>query len=230
MSFNTGAVLSEFMGSLFLTGSGFLVSGDVFGALALGVVYAGARHAFTKSRGHFNPSVSIGELVAGKMTPMDFGQYFVGQFLGSLLGGIIMAQVAKKHLEAGNQVHPVVNGDYSNFEALIVEILFTFLFVYIASSCARASSDNLLTGVALFATLTAAGGVSGGSLNLTDTLGKYIGSSTAGDLPFDVKYDDIWVYIVGPFVGGALAGLYTKVDAMFEDAETTPLKSENPSV
>jgi len=217
---NFGALVNEFVGSFFLTAGGFVVGRDATAALAIGVGYAGLRHAFKKSRGHFNPSISLAELISGALQPVDFAVYFVGQLLGSLVGGLVFAQLNKDALEAGDAVFPTLGENTSKFEGLIIEILFTFLFVYIATAGARAAGDNLVTGFALFAALSFSTGTSGGSLNFADTFGRNIGSSTI-DTVKDVEWKNIWIYIVGPFAGGALAAGYSKLTAQFADAEET---------
>lgn len=217
---NAGAFLNEFVGSFFLTAGSFMVGRDATAALAIGVGYAGLRHAFKKSKGHFNPSISFAEMISGNLNPMDFANYLVGQLLGSLVGGIIMAQINKDNLEAAGAaaVYPTLGDNTSGFQGLIIEILFTFLFVFVATAAARTAGDNLVTGFALFAALSFSMGTSGGSLNFTDTFGKFIGSSTV-DTEKDVEWDDIWVYIVGPLAGGALSAGYNMLAAKFEDAE-----------
>jgi aquaporin TIP len=93
----------------------------------------------------------------------------------------------------------------SNGKALVFEIVFTFLFVVVISAVAtdeRAPWNGvfapLAIGLFIFTAATVVGPMSGGSFNPARSLDPAIMAGT---------FSDVWIYIVGPLVGGALAGL-----------------------
>jgi glycerol uptake facilitator-like aquaporin len=90
-----------------------------------------------------------------------------------------------------------------DIQALVVEILVTFILVFVVISVATderapAGMAPLAVGFALACGVLIAGPVTGGSLNPARTLGPAI---VAG------QFDAVWVYLVGPIVGGVLAAL-----------------------
>ena len=172
------------------------------------------------SNAHLNPAVTIGvSIVSGKWG--DAGTYIVAQLIGAALGAVLVwlhylplwgrteSAVAKR---ACFCTSPVVRHAPSN---LLAEVIGTFVLVFVAAAI---SSDNLSpTGLAPgFGPLLAAGsfaaillgGPTGYAINPARDLGPRLAHAL---LPIAGKGASDWGYapipIVGPLVGGALAGL-----------------------
>ena len=94
--------------------------------------------------------------------------------------------------------------DFSAFEALILEALFTFFLVWVvfATAVDERGSFGAIAGfgiglVLTFAVLTI-GPITGSSLNPARTLGPGL---------VEGEWADAWIYYVGPWVGGAIAAI-----------------------
>ncbi|HEY2652547.1 MAG TPA: aquaporin, partial [Solirubrobacteraceae bacterium] len=97
-------------------GAGILAPLAIGGALMV-LVFAGGHI----SGGHFNPAVSAGVFLRGRMTGQEFGAYVVTQFIAAILGGLIARVVG------GHEAHAAVAGAG---RMLIAEFLFTFTLVW----------------------------------------------------------------------------------------------------
>ena len=100
----------------------------------------------------------------------------------------------------------------SGFKALVLETIFTFLFVLVIATVAtdeRAPWKGVFApfaiGLFIFVAATTAGPISGGSFNPARSIDPAVVAMHFGDL---------WIYIIGPLVGGVLGGL---VHAYFRD-------------
>ena len=160
------------------------------GAVLMVMVFAGGHI----SGGHYNPAVSTAVLIRGKMTSGEFGPYVMTQ----LFAGIVAALVARI-VEGGGHAGSFASGG----KMLIVEFLFTFALAYVVLNVAtaRGTDGNSFYGLAIGFTVVAGafavGGLSGGAFNPAVALGALVLGI--------FKWSNVWVYIIGPFLGGAVA-------------------------
>jgi len=191
--------IAEFIGTFFLVltigctviggGSG-VIAPLAIGAALMVMVYAGGHI----SGGHFNPAVTLGVLIRGKVSAADAVPYILAQ-----LAGAAVATMAVKFLRAGVAVTPMVP---NVGPALLAEFLFTFALVYVVlnSATAQGTSGNSFYGLAIGMTVMtgafAVGDISGGAFNPAVALGiSMLGLSS---------WDNIWIYLVANF-GAAIA-------------------------
>ncbi|GLZ80430.1 glycerol uptake facilitator protein [Actinorhabdospora filicis] len=193
---------AEGLGTLLLTYTlAFASAGGVDTAIAsagaLAFLYwllAGASGA------HLNPIVSLSLAVRGKLGWVDAALYTVAQLVGALLGGLLL------WASAGDAVKPaflgtsgeVASGDL--VKALVGLAIGAFLLVgaYVAFEGAERLLAGLAVGTAFgLAALTGATGV-----NLAKVVGADLTYTISGG---SVAWASIWVWIVGPLVGGVLA-------------------------
>jgi len=219
--------LTEFYGTFFLTLTVALVFGTVdlshnntTPALAVGMVLAilvyGGGHI---SGAHYNPAVTLGVVLRGKLPPMVAGLYLVSQFLAGMIAGVIGNYVNNK------LVYPGVGDSFSVGQAVLVEILYTFLLVTIVLSTAtsKAVLNNgwfgLSIGMAVFVGVSVTGHMSGAALNPAVGLGLHFGAFCADgreDGLNKYKSDDWWVYLVAPLVGGMFAAAWYRLTSPSE--------------
>lgn len=202
--------LTEFIGTLFLVLTVCLtvLGQSPMAPLAIGcslmiMVYMGGHI----SGGHYNPAVSLGAMLRGKLAASELLPYMVAQLLGavvaSLLGYVIMGQTFA----------PAPSPTASPVAALLVETLFTFALVLVVlnSACSEKTKGNSFYGLAIGFTIVVAafagGGVSGGAFNPAVGLGPTLVHGLMGGGSFA----SVWLYLVGPFLGGALAAAVFKV-------------------
>ena len=181
--------------------------------LALAVIVAAIGHV---SGAHVNPAVTLGLAATKKFPWQNVPTYIGGQLLGAILGSMgtwIAYGSAAREVASLAATYPAEGtGD---IRALLVEILITFILVFVVISVATddrvpAGVAPLAVGFALASGVLIAGPVTGGSLNPARTLGPMI---LAG------QFTAAWVYILGPIIGGVLAAVL--YDRFVSEADAT---------
>ena len=169
--------------------------------LALVVIVAAIGHV---SGAHVNPAITLALAVTKKFSwqyvPIYLGAQLVGAVLGAVAVWITYGGAAR---EAAALAATFPTEGVGDLQALVVEILVTFILVFVVISVATderapAGVAPLAVGFALACGVLIAGPITGGSLNPARTLGPMV---MAG------QFTAVWVYIVGPVVGGVLAAL-----------------------
>jgi MIP family channel proteins len=211
MEQSTKQLVAEFLGTLILILIGGLavvvtaVSGNnvVIPALAHGLILVSLIYTFGHiSGGHFNPAVTVGFLVAGKIEAPRAGLYIVAQFIGAVVGAFLITLVAPSSVFGAynyGQTTGILTADHVGAAALLEGILTFILVGVIFQSAVFGKAGNfagLAIGLTLAAAIFAGGNLTGASLNPARTLGPAL---TAGDFSYVIPY------LVGQFAGGALS-------------------------
>jgi aquaporin Z len=198
--------LTEFIGTFFLVlviGLS-VIGGSAIAPLAIGgmlvaLVFMGGH----VSGAHYNPAVSLAVCLRGKLSPKDMVIYWIVQILGAVAAAAIARWVIM-----GKEIDVKVIPSNKLAAALTVEFLFTFILalVILNVATAKGTSGNsfygLAIGITVMAGAIAGGGISGGALN--PAVG--IAVTTMG-----MPVQNLWLYMVGPFAGGAVAALVFKM-------------------
>ena len=194
--------IAEFIGTFFLVLTiGCTVIGAIPGViapLAIGaalmvMVYAGGHI----SGGHYNPAVTLGVLIRGKIKVADVAPYMISQLLAAAA-----AAAAVKCLRAGIVITPMVP---KIGPALLAEFLFTFALVYVVlnSATAEDTSGNSFYGLAIGMTVMtgafAVGDISGGAFNPAVAVGI--------SLLCLASWSNIWIYLAANFAAAVAAAL-----------------------
>ena len=178
-------------------------------ALAFGGVIVAMAYSIGNISGcHINPAVSLGVFINGGMSAGDFIKYLIAQFLGGIVGAAALMGVIGKQYGLG------ANGLYEGdaVKSLIVEIILTFIFVLAVLGATSKIENSKVAGLVIGGSLTLVHlfGIffTGTSVNPARSLGPAI--FMGGD-----SLSCVWVFIVAPLIGGALAaavwkGLYRK--------------------
>ncbi len=181
-------------------------------AVAFGLVIVAMAYSIGNVSGcHINPAVSIAMLISGKMSVADFIGYLVAQFLGGIAGAAAMIPFLGS--DCGFGANALFEGSIA--KSLVIEIILTFVFVLaILGVTSKAENSNV------------AGLVIGLSLTLVHLLGiHFTGTSVNPARSFGPalfaggeNLACVWVFIVAPLVGGALAAVCYKIlDSKKED-------------
>src|SRR5215471_11676251 len=209
--------IAEFIGTFFLVltvgctvvgaGSG-VIAPLAIGAALMVMVFAGGHI----SGGHYNPAVTLGVLLRGKLQPADVVPYWIAQ----LAGAAVAALLVNKVLRAGIAVTPIAP---HIGPALLAEFLFTFALVYVVLNAATAegTSGNSFYGLAIGMTVMtgafAVGDISGGAFNPAVALGiSILGIS---------NWPNIWMYWVPEFVAAVVAAIVFNM--INPPMQTTPI-------
>ena len=187
------------MGSIVFASSGVLGVALAHG-LAIAIMASAVGHI---SGGHFNPAVTFGFLVTRRIAPSLAVVYWVSQLAGAVLGALALRATFPDEAKLDSGV-PVLSGTIGSGSGLVLEAIMTFLLVWVifATAVDPGGAFKSISGLAIGLTITigvlAAGPLTGAALNPARALGP--------ELVFNV-WDDFWVYLIGPGIGGALAAL-----------------------
>lgn len=213
------SLLAEFIGTFALifigAGAGALGLGGLVGvAFAHGLVVVAFAYAYGHISGtHINPAVTLGVLAAGKIDPARAFSYIVFQILGGIVGAFALRWVlggAETGLGATTPQTVTTPGGVTititAVIALVLEAILTFFLVNTVMNAGVSGKatpvDGLAVGFTLVFCILMGGPLTGASLNPA----RSIGPALAAD-----NYTDLWVYLVGPALGGLAAGLLYKL-------------------
>ena len=222
---NMKKYIAEFIGTCVLVtigcGTAMLVGCDaengvgyLLTALAFGLSIVAMAYSIGNISGcHVNPAVSLAMLIDGKMTGKDFVGYVIAQILGALLGSCILAAifvsggVTDQTGAFGSNSLSGVNG--SVLAGLLVEIVLTFIFVMAilgvtSSKAGHGSFGGLVIGLSLTLVHILGIGLTGTSVNPARSIGPAIVAAISGNAE---PLSCLWVFIVAPLIGGALAAV-----------------------
>lgn len=173
------------------------------------------------SGGHVNPAVSIGVLINKGFKTPNLIMFFV-MTLAQFLGGVFSAYVCDILLVDGAvaEKFPELKPNTPKYwQSFMIEAIGTMVFVSVINCVKDPVIDKYVTAgtgwmgcvtvaVTLTAVLSIAGPRTGGSINPAVSLSQHILQHRDNvELKHDID-DPFWgVYILGPYVGGILAGL-----------------------
>lgn len=214
--------LCEFIGTavLVLFGCGTAaITGGIDGslgilgiALAFGLSIVAMAYVIGNISGcHINPAVSLAMLIEKKMSVKDFIGYVVAQVLGALAGaGILYAVIVNSGLnvaETGLGANGFGELSYVGLNmlgAIIVEIVLTFVFIYTILGVTSDDSKSSISGVVIGLTLAFVHIL---GIALTGTSVNPARSLAPALLVGGEALSQVWVFIVAPLVGSALAAV-----------------------
>ena len=217
--------VAEFIGTFTLVlvgcGTAMLTGCDKWGgylttAFAFGLVIVGMAYCVGNVSGcHINPAVSLAVLISGRMPVTEFIFYVIAQVLGAISGAaclkIIFSLGGVTDATGGLGSNGLAGVNGSFIAGLIVECLLTFIFVMVIlgvtdSAYNHGSFGGVVIGFSLVMVHVLGIGLTGTSVNPARSIGPAI--FAGGD-----ALASLWVFIVGPFVGAALAAVVYKLIA-----------------
>jgi len=214
--------VTEFVGTFFLvltigcTGIGAgagVIAPLAIGAALMVMVFAGGHI----SGGHYNPAVTLGVLIRGKVKPVDVVPYWIAQFVAAAVAALLVINV----LRAGAPVTAIAP---KIGPALLAEFLFTFALVYVVLNTATAegTSGNSFYGLAIGMTVMtgafSVGDISGGAFNPAVALGICVlGISSWGN---------IWIYLLANLAAAVVAAVVFQMINL--PLQTTPIATAEP--
>jgi aquaporin Z len=195
-----------------------LPAGAVGIGIAFGVAVVAMAYAIGPVSGaHLNPAVSVGAYLAGRLPASDLVGYIVAQVVGGVIGAIVLWIIASGGAGGAPAVLAATTWDpakYSMTAAFITELVATFVFVTVILGVTNAKHTTVLAGLVIGLTLTALHlcfiPVSGNSLNPARSIGPALFSGGAA-------IGQLWLYIVAPLLGGAIAGIVAKAGIFEKD-------------
>ena len=205
-------------------------------SLAFGISVVAMAYSIGQISGaHLNPAVSMGVLVAGRMTVAEFLGYALFQTIGAIVAAGAIYVIASN--SAGgydiaasgmgqNGYGAGYGGEFYLISAFLFEVIATVVFLVVilavTSETGNAAMAGLVIGLTLTMILLVGITITGTSVNPARSVGPalFVGGTALSQL---------WVFIAAPLIGGAIGGLLHRVGitgfAPADNAATTPLAS-----
>jgi aquaporin Z len=167
------------------------------GAVLMVLVYAGGHI----SGGHYNPAVTLGVLLRGKMPSSDVLPYWVAQ----LVAAFFAAWLARFVVNPGAVGVLDLNTGHKVLAALLAEFIFTFALVYVVLNVATSKDQpnnhffGLAIGFTVGAGVAAVARFSGAAFNPAVAFGAMLMGL--------INWSDFWIYLIANLLGGAVAAL-----------------------
>lgn len=210
--------IAEFIGTLVLVlfGTGIaVVSGGnlVATALAFGLAIVAMAYVIGDISGcHVNPAVSLAMFLSKKMSGKEFAYYVCAQVLGAIAGtailyGILSGTVLGTEALGANGYDILSATNISVAGAIITEIVLTFVFIYTILGVTSSEKYASISGVVIGLTLTFVHLL---GINLTGTSVNPARSLAPALFLGGTALKQVWVFIVAPFAGSALAAIAHK--------------------
>ena len=197
-------------GAAVYTGVNLVATGLAFGLAIVMMAYAFGRI----SGGHFNPAVSVGAALGGRIAWKDAALYAAAQVVGALVGALVL-WVALHGFDGydsardgiGANAFGDTNGNgYAWWAAFLLELVLTAIFVLVILAVTDERNDTvafapLVIGLTLAAIHFVAIPATGTSVNPARSIGP-------GIFTFDGDHIlQLWLFILAPLVGAAVAGV-----------------------
>jgi aquaporin TIP len=208
--------VAEFIGAFALTFVGVLsISADLLIGAPAGttapLIQVGFAHGLILavciaalgaiSGGHFNPAVTFGFVVTGRLSPVNGAVYWGAQLLGAVVAAFLLKFMGGiDYVAAGT---PAVAENVGTGMAIVLEAVCTFFLVLVVFGTAvdeRAPKSvyPFAIGLTVAAGIMAIGSITGAALNPSRAFGPALATG---------EWSRHFVYWIGPLAGGALAAL-----------------------
>ena len=208
-----GTMILVFMGCGSAVFLGVAVDGGHLAvALAFGLSIVAMAYVIGNISGcHINPAVSLGALLDKRITVSEFCGYVAAQIIGGIAGAAKLFALVKitgvADLTGGLGSNGLANAG-GIFGGLVTEVILTFIFVLVILGVTADKNKGAVAGIVIGLTLTFVHiigiPITGTSVNPARSIGPAIFAGGAA-------LKDLWVFIVGPLVGSALAALVYQI-------------------
>ena len=202
---------AEFIGTftlIFVGVSSICVNAGLVGValahgLAIAVMIASMGYI---SGGFFNPAVTFGAWVGGKISSRNAVLYWVAELAGGLCGALAVKGIfPASTVELAKLGTPLLAPDIGVGAGILMEMILTFFLVLVVYGSAidsrAANMGGLFIGLTVTLDILAGGPITGASMNPP----RDFGPAVVGGY-----WDNHLVYWIGPLLGGGIAGLVYK--------------------
>ena len=221
---------AEFFGTFWLVfcGCGSAVLAAAFPDVGIGLLGVSLAFGLTVvtmayavggiSGGHFNPAVSVGMVVGGRLPASDLVGYIITQVVAAIVAATVLYLIAsgKPDFAAGgfasNGYGDLSPGKYSLLAGLLMEVVMTgfFIFVILATTAPRAPAGFAPLAIGLTLTLIhlVSIPVTNTSVNPARSTGVALFAQTGA-------LGQLWLFWIAPIIGAAIGAAVWK--ALFGD-------------
>lgn len=170
-------------------------------AIALGLAYMALIYIFNCYSGaNFNPAISFGLAIAGRLGWCRMILYWIAQFVGAIAAAALIGWIFGVNFGVGGNM--AINQPW---KVVVLEMIVTFFLVLVFLFITRNPYVAMISGFVIGLTLTASLLVGGST---------FIGLNPAYSLAVSIfaqKYTNLWVFIIGPLFGALLAGVVYRI-------------------
>lgn len=209
-------------------GSSF-AAGVVATALAFGLVLLALAHVLGPISGcHVNPAVTIGAWLSGRIPAVEAAGYAAAQFVGGILGALLLwgtfncsplYNTSTTGLGTdgwGSASHIHINAGGAFLAEVVLTALFVFAVLTVTSKTANPATAGIVIGLSLTVVHLIGIPITGTSVNPARSLGPAL-------IVGGTALTQVWLFIVAPLVGGAVAAALHRV--LYPETPIEPLAS-----
>jgi aquaporin Z len=212
----------------FGVGRSSLAAAVVATALAFGLTLLALVYVLGPVSGcHINPAVTVGALVAGRVSLAEAAGYWLAQFLGGIGGALVLwgtfssspfyhrkiTGLGTNGYDEKSLIHIGIGG------AFAVEVILTALFVFVVLRVTSATAHAPTAAIAIGLTLTVVHlmgiPITGTSVNPARSLGPAL-------IVGGTALSQVWLFILAPLVGGVVAAVLHEALYRARDAGLAP--------
>jgi len=154
---------------------------------------------------HINPAITLGMLLSKRISGKDAGMYMVFQVIGAIIGSSILFILAKD--SSSTTTLTGANGYHDLVQAFVAETVFTFIFLLVVLGSTSKGANNKFAGIAIGLALVLIHivciPITGTSVNPARSIGPAL--FQGGE-----ALSQLWLFIVAPFLGAAIAAFVWK--------------------
>ena len=194
------------------SGCGYILTAFAFGLAIVAMAYS----VGNISGCHVNPAVSFAMFIRDDITGPELVGYVIGQCVGALLGACLLAAIFSMggvtDMTGGFGSNGLAGVNGSASAGFLVEVVLTFVFVFAimgvtSPKANHGSFGGLVIGLSLVLVHILGIGLTGTSVNPARSLGPAIVAAVSGN---PEPLSCLWVFLLAPLVGGALAAFAHK--------------------
>lgn len=184
----------------------FVSVGTLGVAFAFGLAVLTMVYTIGKISGcHINPAITLGMLLSKRISGKDAGMYMVFQVIGAIIGSSILYILAK---DSGSVTTFTGANGYTNLlPAFVAETVFTFIFLLVVLGSTSKGANTKFAGIAIGLALVLIHivciPITGTSVNPARSIGPAL--FQGGE-----ALSQLWLFIVAPFLGAAIAAVVWK--------------------
>jgi len=194
-------------GTAVMSGGDYVATGLAFGLTVLVMAYAVGR----LSGGHFNPAVTVGAAIGGRLSWLQVPMYIGAQLAGAVAAGLslfVLLQGFEGFEAEGNMGQNSFGDDgsgYAWWAAFLLEALMTMIFIMVILAVTDSRNQHpalapLAIGLALTMIHYGSIAATGTSVNPARSIGVALFAGTDAIV-------QLWLFILAPTIGGLLGGL-----------------------
>lgn len=146
------------------------------------------------SGGHYNPAVTLGAVLDGRIDPISAVGYVVAQVVGAVIasGTLLLVTGAKSAVDSTRN-----NPGLNDWGAFAVEVILTAIFLAVILTITKKAASHAVFVIPLTLLVIHVVGIpfSGASVNPARALGPALVSA---------NLESLWIYLTAPFVGSII--------------------------